>query len=474
MSTSEPGSDRARQIDAILALADRFEEAALRGGPPEVEREGEEALASLKARTEELKTQLAKLAEESAAKDKSIAELQAGGASRNAGADGAALEKAKGDREHQRSIELKLLAQKHEEQLELSRLENALELARIKVAGEHAVAHMKAEADKAIARETARDEAQGRTQTEVATIQREAQERVAAIQKKIALIALIGSLGGAALGAIGGYFTARVKNDKAEANQEISRAADGGVPNRLTAAQQEDYVRSFFLPKEEPISGKMGRREAERVFVARTGYFLNAQDGQWTLGKVADVLSSERKDSKSSEDLVVMRCKPPSGVLKARRATWNAIFDELTIKKVNCADVAALSEPDKLRCAASSIRNDVSQSDVTAVLATLYEQGQKLRSADTKNLLDTAFSIKSGFSGSGFAVSGTGEPASGYKQAVVDAMEVPEYWVANKSLAEAHCRCIRFSPFPERHGRQFDPDWIWENGDSSCKQANEP
>ena len=253
MSRSNSPSKPSVSVDAIVALAERFEQAALRGGVDEVEREGEAARAPLQARLEQVEAQLTTLAEESAKKDQRIVELQAHVLARSSEADATALEEAKKERDHQRAIELNLSAQKHEKELEILRLENALEAARIKAQGEQGVAQMKAEADKAVARETARDEIQGRNQAQVAQIQREAQKQVAqaqtSAQKKVALFGLVAALGGAALGVLG-----TVLSRESGTNKKIVSEAAPPMPSGTVTSLPREFTAHVHFVRQDPTT----------------------------------------------------------------------------------------------------------------------------------------------------------------------------------------------------------------------------
>ena len=196
-------------LDELATLSKRLEAAAHQPDGGALKRLGDEVLAERQAKLDDVQRELSKLKADLDARDERIAELQATVSPRPAESPEGALEEARQQREHQQAVERQVLAQKHERELELLRAQSAIDTAKIK-----------AEADRAVARETARDEAQGKN------------------QRSTAKIGLAGAAIGAVVTALGVVTVATLKPSVTQPSPMTSAATPTGAPIVLSLNQQ--------------------------------------------------------------------------------------------------------------------------------------------------------------------------------------------------------------------------------------------
>jgi hypothetical protein len=97
------------------------------------------------------------------------------------------------------------------------------------------------------------------------------------------------------------------------------------------------------------------------------------------------------------------------------------------------------------------------------IVTTLFDPGYPERA----NWLKTYYGIYPAFSGLGFSVKDSYylSPSNPTTSAqALQASIVPEYLLANVSLSDAGCRCIRVAPYAGRAQANIDPDFVWQNG----------
>lgn len=231
------------------------------------------------------------------------------------------------------------------------------------------------------------------------------------------------------------------------------------LPDKIKALKDEkntnDFFRMFFLSKDSNFSGKLGRPDAERVFVAPSKVFSNPMP----LGAAAKYLGN---DYREIEDVYLLKCNPhDTRILDARLATWPNVFDliaeKVQMSEADCKTNSHKTDEKMASCIASKYSATRAGTDAHDSLAYMFQGASELYNNNLDKLLKKEYGItKNSFIGTGHIVSGTGGGRRlGANDLLVDA-NIPEYLVKNVSISNASCKCIVVTPYNERQDQQFD------------------
>ena len=234
-----------------------------------------------------------------------------------------------------------------------------------------------------------------------------------------------------------------------------------GLPN--------DYLRVSFLPHEVQVAS-LSRPGALRAFTTATPLFeppLKVGELPYYSGLIND----------DKNDLVAMRCRPPSPeAVDAVLATWPNVF--AAIMRDVPLDAGACSAPQpavkvQVACYAKGF-SDPPSTAVPASLARTFDYAGVLFDADHAAMakwLKDNYGIFPAFAGTGYSVKGSyfldSEPMT--SQQILVRSVSSEYILKNVPLAEAGCRCIRVPGYAGRAADRLNPDFIDKaGGEGSC------
>ncbi len=209
-------------------------------------------------------------------------------------------------------------------------------------------------------------------------------------------------------------------------------------------------------------------------------------------------------DAFSNQDLVAMRCRPPSpGQLQATVASWPNVFAEATS---DLADLMGYTPSDcptknldpsypvdqRVYCASENFSDEknvmvpIALQNAVDTGATIFQfTGTAfLPTGSTKgaDVLFDLYGIGSGFSGLGYSVADSFIQGANVALTADQSLEqsvVTEYLALNVPLAAANCRCVRVTPYAGRDTSPLDWNRVWSKGklasDGSCvKRARIP
>jgi predicted acylesterase/phospholipase RssA len=249
-----------------------------------------------------------------------------------------------------------------------------------------------------------------------------------------------------------------------------------GVSEALGHPEKQDLVRIVLKRNGESLSGKLGREEALRAFMAPAKYFT----GEVSVGEAASLLGNQY-DADRDVAIIYCRAKNDSRIFDAKLATWmnlaKAIMADIKASDgLPLADCKGLTnEDDRLYCHAKVLLDAVSTTDETWVAGAL----ERLYSAVAEVLADPValkqlrvrYGVTESFSGLGFTVGGTGGTAEMVEpDEILGRLKVPEYLVKNLALQQAGCKCVRIAPYEERDSDPLDLAWVEKHGSSDCPQ----
>jgi hypothetical protein len=229
-------------------------------------------------------------------------------------------------------------------------------------------------------------------------------------------------------------------------NHILPKIEQKSIPKILQdvkAVRVDDYLRIFFLKREKPFSGKLGRQEAARVFVAPSLMF----NPPVSLGEACMLTGN---DYGKDEDVYIIRCQPNDiRPLDPLLATWKTVFDlirsEFQEKAFDCG--RATTDEAKAYCIVASY-SDRADLIPTVTLAEMFDTAAKLYQANLDAFLKTKYGIsKSSFAGLGMTVRGTGVPKAFHSGELLASTNLPEYLVKNVDLREGSCKCVIVTPY---------------------------
>ncbi|MBZ5521344.1 MAG: hypothetical protein LAP21_03705 [Acidobacteriia bacterium] len=249
----------------------------------------------------------------------------------------------------------------------------------------------------------------------------------------------------------------------------------------------QDFERVIFVRSTQDVTN-IGRANnvQKRAFVSATMYY----DPPLAVQSVARYVGA---DSNAAFDLVAMRCQPsvPSKT-QAVLATWPNVF------KAVIADLGTLYTPSacpaspgdavdkKVYCNALSF-SDPPNTKAPLALAAMMDAGSatfQLTGAPSPTGSTTGadvfydlYGIGYAFSGLGFSVKDSylaGQNVPLTSAQMMEQSVVPEYLVANVTLAEGGCKCIRVKPYAGRDQGLLDWGRVLRVGSgSACTVLNQ-
>jgi hypothetical protein len=221
--------------------------------------------------------------------------------------------------------------------------------------------------------------------------------------------------------------------------------------------QDNDYLRILFLKQGTQFTGKLGRKEAARVFVAPSSMF----NPPVTLGEAAMLTGN---DYREDEDVYIIRCQPTDNrALEPRLATWQTVFELIKSdfpSNINC--VQAATDEEKAYCIVSNYSGGASPI-ATVTLAKMFNTAAELYSKNLNGFLKERYGIsQSSFLGLGETVRGAGVRTDFHEWQLLTWTTLPEYLVKNVKLGEGSCKCIVASPYSTRQSELFSLE-IFDN-----------
>ena len=181
----------------------------------------------------------------------------------------------------------------------------------------------------------------------------------------------------------------------------------------------------------------------------------------------------------SGQDLVVMRCKPSADqrqTVSPILASWPNVFATI-VSDFQSAGYTCPPNPNDgnnvMFCAAQGYQ-DSQQSVFVTGLSTAFTAASQIFNNSGLSpgalALKTNYGIYPAFTGLGFSAAGSGTVPTMSTTQVLRESIVPEYLLANTTLADAGCRCIQVPEYgnsknPDvRHTKPIDPDYVWQKG----------
>ena len=222
----------------------------------------------------------------------------------------------------------------------------------------------------------------------------------------------------------------------------------------------------------DPVTS-LGRSGALRAFMTATSFFQPALP----LGQTATYPGLEEQPA---QDLVVLRCIPPEREkVDAILATWPNVFAavqrDLGSQGFTCPYTGD-SADHEIYCIAKQF-DDTPSGVVVTTLANVLATANTLFDPAHPELarwLKTYYGIYPPFSGLGFSVKDSYRLSSSNPTTSAEVLQksvVPEYLLANVSLSDAGCRCIRVAPYEGRDQANLEPDFVWNKGGSRLLRA---
>ncbi len=230
-------------------------------------------------------------------------------------------------------------------------------------------------------------------------------------------------------------------------------------------AQTNDFFRFSYVSSGTAVTS-LGRPGSLRVFMTATSFFRPALP-------LNQAVTYPGLQDQPAQDLVVMRCIPPDRE-KADPilATWPNLFAaierDIGSQSLSCP-YTGTSADNEIYCIAKQFK-DTPSGVVVTTLANALTTGNSLFDPAHPELakwLKTYYGIYPAFSGLGFSVKDSynlspKNPTT--SAAVLQKSVVPEYLLANLSLSDAGCHCIRVAPYEGREQAGIDPDFVWSKG----------
>ena len=267
--------------------------------------------------------------------------------------------------------------------------------------------------------------------------------------------------------------------DDAEGNPPALVSDRARISNITTGyVAIDDFERIFYVKPAQDVT-TIGRSNGiqTRAFVSATVYYEPDM-------RVQDVIRYVGGDTQSTYDLVAMRCRPPdSSKTQAILATWPNVFKALVTDlgsqyTPSVCPASWYDAVDKQVYCSSLSFSDQANSKVPVALAAAMNAGadifrltggafQPTGSTNGADLLYDLYGIGYGFSGLGFSVKDSYLGGQSLALTAAQALEqsvVPEYLVANLTLAEGGCSCVRVKPYAGRDQGFIDWDRVRSEG----------
>jgi hypothetical protein len=265
----------------------------------------------------------------------------------------------------------------------------------------------------------------------------------------------------------------------AEANSPASVTDQTRASDSVTGfANINDFERVIYVrPSQDVTSIGRNNNVQKRAFVSATIYYEPPL-------AVKDIAHYVGGDPTPAYDLVAMRCQPPDpSKTQAVLATWPSVFKAIVADLENqyTPSVCPASPNDpvdkKVYCTALNF-SDLPNTQAPLALATMMDSGSTMfqltgaafsptGSTTGADVLYDLYGIGSGFSGLGFSVKNSylaGHNVSLTSAQILEQSIVPEYLVANVTLAEGGCKCVRVKPYASRDQGLLDWDRVLEVG----------
>lgn len=230
-------------------------------------------------------------------------------------------------------------------------------------------------------------------------------------------------------------------------------------------AQTNDFLRFSWVSPGTPVTS-LGRPGALRAFMTATSFFQPALP----LSQTATYPGLEEQ---AAQDLVVLRCIPPEREkVDAILATWPNVFAavqrDVGPQGLSCP-YTGNSADNEIYCIAKQFDDTPSGVVVTTLANVLATANTLFDSAhpELAKWLKTYYGIYPAFSGLGFSVKDSYRLSSSNPTTSAEVLQksvVPEYLLANVSLSDAGCRCIRVAPYDGRDQANIEPDFVWNKG----------
>ncbi len=251
-----------------------------------------------------------------------------------------------------------------------------------------------------------------------------------------------------------------------------SISADTGSRNTaaITNASREmtqtnDFWRYSYVYSGTSVTS-LGRPGALRAFMTATVFFQPAMP-------LSQAVTYPGLEDQPAQDLVVLRCIPTAKEnVDAILATWPNVFAavlrDLAGKQLSCPYTGSSGE-NEIYCIAKEFKDVPSGTVVTTLANTLAVANTMFDAAHPERAkwLKTYYGIYPAFSGLGFSVKDSYYLSASNPTVSAEVLQksvVPEYLLANASLGDAGCRCIRVPPYSGRDQASIGPDFVWNKG----------
>jgi hypothetical protein len=234
-----------------------------------------------------------------------------------------------------------------------------------------------------------------------------------------------------------------------------------------------DFIRAFFVPHGITVD-HISLPSAFRGFFSASEFFVPP-------GTVDDYLTFVGNIYNSTQDLVVMRCRPSEeqeAALDPILATWPnlfaAIVNDYGAQMFTCPPTA-MNGDNELFCAAQGFTDQQQVTYVNGMLSMFQAAAQAYATTESTAAIRNRYGAAQAFTGLGFTVKGSANDASLLDAEVLQQSVVPEYLLKNSSLTDAGCHCVQVATYPERDQASFDMNFIWEHGSlnaGACRKIN--
>jgi len=227
-----------------------------------------------------------------------------------------------------------------------------------------------------------------------------------------------------------------------------------------------DFFRVGFVAEGTTVD-HVARPGALRSFVGSSSYFSPPM-------ALAKMVTYPGLADAPDRELVAMRCKPATPeAVDPILATWPNIFhairSDLAARDFACPAKPGAEPGNRAYCIAHSYHNSGS-ANVTLALAQALQAAAQFYPAGDRAMdtwLVQNYGIYPAFSGLGLSVKDSYNLDDKHPLTagvILQNSITPEYLLRNVSLAEAGCRCIRVSPYPQRSTDPIDPEFVWQKG----------
>lgn len=169
-----------------------------------------------------------------------------------------------------------------------------------------------------------------------------------------------------------------------------------------------------------------------------------------------------------------MRCRPPAiqrENLAPILATWPKVFaaivTDLGGRSYTCPAPDPTDGDNVIYCVAVEYEDTEQSVFVTGLESALNLATQLYATPASSTALSQDYGIYPAFTGLGFTINSSGITSSMTTASVLRNSIVPEYLLNNLPLADAGCRCIQVSEYPnpgKRHSAPIDPNFVWLRG----------